>query len=542
MILKGKGVFEGIAVGKLKIIVHQKIEISSDKKFAPENEKVRFIEAREKTCDYLESLYQRAVNSNLKDSEAEIFNMHKMMAQDLDFEDAVVSSIESGYCAEYAVKEAGRNLSEMFASMDDAYMKARSADVLDVSEQIIRNLAGLSSETIVIDKPCILYSDDFSPSEIVKIDSAKLLGFATKGGSDNSHTAILARTLGIPCIVATGVDIPITDDGKDVVIDCERGTLIVNPDKTQLKEYLAKAQKIAKAKEMQKSLIGKPNETIDGKRVEVYCNIGNASDTSLALKNDAGGIGLFRSEFLYLESKDYPTEEEQFIQYKNTVEMMSPKPVIIRTMDIGADKQADYFNLEKEENPALGFRSIRICLERPEIMETQLTALYRASAFGNLMVMIPMITNESELDWVLDMAKNVREKLKAQKIKFNEKMPLGIMIETPAAAIISDVLAKKADFFSIGTNDLTQYTLAVDRQNSKLEKVCDKHHPALMRLISMTVQNAHACKKWVGICGELARDLSLTEYFLKIGVDELSVSPAYVLPLREKIRSLNLSE
>ncbi len=369
-----------------------------------------------------------------------------------------------------------------------------------------------------------------------------LVDLMATNGSANSHTAILARTLGIPAIVATGEQISSDYDGKTVVIDCDRQQVLVDPPKREADRYIALAKQQAAQKEALTALIGKPNETLDGKSIDVFCNVGNSKDVPLVLKNDGGGIGLFRSEFLYLESRDYPTEEEQFRQYRATVEAMNPRPVVIRTMDIGADKQADYFRLDPEENPALGYRSLRICFDRPEIMETQLSALYRASAFGNLMVMIPMIISEKELDWVLDAAERVRKNLAERGVAFNPNMPIGIMIETPAAALISDVLAKKAAFFSIGTNDLTQYTLAIDRQNAKLEPLLDRHHPALLRLIEMTVANAHKEGKWVGICGELARDLDLTEFFLKFGVDELSVSPAYVLPLREKIRSLNLKK
>lgn len=540
--LKGKSVFEGIAVGTLKVIIHQTIDISAAKDFAPEAERQRFFSAREQTTTYLDTLYRRAIAGSVGGAEAEIFRMHRMMAEDLDFEDGVTAAIAEGHCAEYAVKQTGETLAAMFAAMDDEYMKARAADVEDVARQMLRNLKGLPSETVVIEEPCILASDDFSPSEIVKLDSAKLLGFITANGSANSHTAILARTLGIPAIVATGEQIPSDYDGKTVVIDCDRQQVLVDPPKREADRYIALAKQQAAKKEALTALIGKPNETLDGKSIDVFCNVGNSKDVPLVLKNDGGGIGLFRSEFLYLESRDYPTEEEQFRQYRATVEAMNPRPVVIRTMDIGADKQADYFRLDPEENPALGYRSLRICFDRPEIMETQLSALYRASAFGNLMVMIPMIISEKELDWVLDAAERVRKNLAERGVAFNPDMPIGIMIETPAAALISDVLAKKAAFFSIGTNDLTQYTLAIDRQNAKLEPLLDRHHPALLRLIEMTVTNAHKEGKWVGICGELARDLDLTEFFLKIGVDELSVSPAYVLPLREKIRSLNLKK
>lgn len=537
IVLKGKSVFEGIAIGRMKVIRHTVVSIRKREITDPEGEIQKFYTAVNESSRELERLYQKTLNEVGKES-AEIFSIHKLMTEDSDFADSVCDKIRTQkVCAEYAADETGYEFSQIFMRMEDAYMKVRAMDVLDVSARIVRCIMGVAEEGIELSEPMILAASDFTPSEIVRIDRSKILGFATTFGSDNSHTAILARTLSLPSVVNLKDAISSNYDGKIAIIDGFENSLTIDPDDETLIAYTKKKNSYEKERLALNRLKGTSDVSKDGRRINIYANIGSADEAGLALENDAKGIGLFRSEFLYLESSDYPTEEFQFQEYDRLVRNMQGKPVIIRTMDIGADKQADYFHLEKEKNPALGYRSIRILLDRPEILETQLRALYRASASGNLMIMIPMITSLKEIKFVHKIAAKVKEELKREGIAFNDQTPLGIMIETPAAAVIADLLAKEVDFFSIGTNDLVQYTLAVDRQNPNLEKTYDAHHTAVLRLIRYTVEAAHRNGIWVGVCGELARDLSLLPFFLKIGVDELSVSPPYVLQLRKKIQN-----
>ncbi|MBO4452720.1 MAG: phosphoenolpyruvate--protein phosphotransferase, partial [Clostridia bacterium] len=476
------------------------------------------------------------------EANAEIFDIHIMMLDDEDYNESITSIIETQKVnAEYAVSVTSDNFAEMFASMDDAYMQARSADVRDISNRLIACMGdGAGSEGAGHEK-VIICADDLAPSETVSLDKEKVLAFVTAFGSSNSHTAILARNMNIPAVIGVGEDfLKEIRDGQTMIADGHTGEIFVDPDAQTLAEKQAKHDDDEKKKQLMQELRGKENVTLDGTKVSIFANIGGVDGLGPALANDAGGIGLFRSEFLYLESEDFPTEEQQFQAYKKVLESMAGKKVIIRTLDIGADKQIGYFGLEKEENPALGFRAIRICLTRPEIFKTQLRALYRASAFGDLGIMFPMITSVSEVEKCLKTCAEVRNELFNEGMRFNEKTELGIMIETPAAAVISDKLAPLVDFFSVGTNDLTQYTLACDRQNAKLEAFVDTHHEAVLRLIELAAKNAHAHGAWIGICGELGADLTLTETFLRMGIDELSVSPPFVLPLRQKVRSLDL--
>jgi len=537
----GKSVYGGIAIGKIHLmskseqcIIRRKIDDSN-------KEIERFEAAKTEAQNQLAELYDKA-KKEVGEASAAIFEIHQMMLDDDDYLNSIKNIItEQGLNAEYAVGVTADIFAEIFSSMDDAYMKERAADVKDISERIIRILTNADTERAVSDEPVIILADDLAPSETVQLDKNLVLSFVTVHGSTNSHTAILARTMNIPALI--GVDIALSDEleGKTAVVDGFNGIIYVDPDN----ETLTKMQK-RKDDEMEKqrlllNLRGKENITKDGKAVLVYANIGNVKDLAYVLNNDAGGIGLFRSEFIYLESSTYPTEDEQFQIYKKAAETMAGKRVIIRTLDIGADKQADYFNLDKEENPAMGLRAIRICLTRPEIFKTQLRAIYRASKYGKLAIMYPMITSLEEVKKIKLISASVKAELDEENIPYNN-IEEGIMIETPAAVMISDMLAKEVDFFSIGTNDLSQYTMAVDRQNPKLDDFFNPHHEAVLRMIEIVCKNAHKENIWVGICGELGADLALTERFLKMGVDELSVSPSYVLPLRNKIRNLDLSK
>lgn len=537
---RGKSVFEGIAVGKLKIVRHDNA-VAVHEQGTPEEERKKFYAAREKAVSELQSLYEQAL-ATVGESEAEIFSMHAMMTEDADLEDAVLAKIDAGEGAAQAAEEAGFELSQTFIRMDDEYMRARAVDVIDVAKRLSGYILGKKEEEILLNEPSILASSDFTPSEVVKLDKSKVLGFVTTFGSETSHTSILARTLALPSVVNIRDSIDMPFDGKTCIVDGFMGKVIVDPDEETLSLYLKKKAETDAARERRLALIGQKSVTQDGREVHIYCNVGNSEDVKAALQNDGEGVGLLRSEFLYLESEDYPSEEKQYQEYSRAAKLLEGKLLVIRTMDIGADKQASYFHLPHEENPALGMRSVRICMDRPEILYTQLRAIYRASADGNVAAMVPMIISGAEVRWVRQMAEKVRADLKKEGIPFDEKMQIGIMIETPAAALIADELAKEADFFSIGSNDLIQYTLAADRQNQSLEKFLDPHHKAVLRLIRYAAECAHAEGKWIGVCGELARDLSLTEFFAACGIDELSVSPPYVLPLREKLLSVNVSK
>ena len=469
-----------------------------------------------------------------------LFEAHQMMLDDLDFVESIEGMIENDRVnAEAAVSDTGAQFAEMFAAMDDSYMQARAADIRDISARVIGILTGEGESGIVSDVPCIVAADDLAPSETVQLDKALILGFITAGGSANSHTAILARTMGIPAIISAGDALQPEMEGKYAIIDGQTGEAVVEPDDAERERLLKRQAKEKALKELLDQLKGKPNVTKDGRNVMVYCNIGSPADIDAVLQNDGGGIGLFRSEFLYLQGSDYPTEDEQFEAYKTVAERMGGKRVIIRTLDIGADKQADYFHLDKEENPAMGLRAIRICLTRPEVFRTQLRALYRASAYGKIAIMFPMITSVWEVQEIKRICRNIRAELAEEGVPMADKVELGIMIETPAAVMMSAELAHEVDFFSVGTNDLTQYTLAVDRQGVGLDRFFDAHHPAVLRMIRMTAENAHKAGIWIGICGELGADAELTETFLSMGIDELSVSPSAVLPLRSAIRSID---
>lgn len=536
----GKSVYGGIAIGKIHVMAKSEQFIVRHKVENRDKEIERFEAAKTEAQNQLAALYDKAVKE-VGEANAAIFEVHQMMLDD-DYLDSI-KNIISEQCvnAEYAIGVTADNFADMFSSMDDAYMKERAADVRDISERIIRILTNADSEKDLSDEPVIILADDLAPSETVQLDKNLVLSFVTVHGSTNSHTAILARTMNIPALIGVNIEISADLEGKMAVVDGFNGVIYIEPDE----EILAKMKK-AQEGEIEKQrllqeLKGKENITKDGKSVLVYANIGNVKDLAYVLKNDAGGIGLFRSEFIYLESNAYPTEDEQFQIYKKAAETMAGKRVIIRTLDIGADKQADYFELDKEENPAMGLRAIRICLTRPEIFKTQLRAIYRASKYGKIAIMYPMITSVEEVRRIKGISSEVRAELDKDNIPYNN-IEEGIMIETPAAVMISDILAKEVDFFSIGTNDLSQYTMAIDRQNPKLDEFFNPHHEAVLRMIEMVCQNAHKENTWVGICGELGADLELTERFLKMGVDELSVSPSCVLPLRNKIRSLDLSK
>ena len=534
--IQGKSVFGGVSIGKLMFYKRNEKVIKREHISDADAEWKRFEAAKGQAVDQLKELYEKALE-DVGEANAMIFEIHQMMLEDLDYLESIENIIRSQEVnAEYAVATTADNFAQMFASMDDAYMQGRAADVKDVSERVLDILCGVSAGVKEMTEPCIIAADDLAPSETVQLDKSKVLGFATMYGSANSHTAILARTMNIPAVIGLGETLSSQYDGKMAVIDGFTGILYVDPDEETLARMQEKRAKDLEQKELLNQLKGKENVTRSGQKINVYANIGNVSDLGAVLKNDAGGIGLFRSEFLYLENSTFPTEEQQFAVYKQVAESMAGKKVIIRTLDIGADKQVDYFNLDKEETPALGYRAIRICLTRPEIFKTQLRALYRAAVYGNLSIMFPMIISVSEVKKIKEIIAQVQAELKAEGIPYKEDVELGVMIETPAAVMISRELAKEVDFFSVGTNDLTQYTLAIDRQNQKLDTFYDPHHPAVLAMIKMAADNAHAEGKWIGICGELGADLELTEEFLKMGLDELSVSPALVLPLRKRIR------
>lgn len=539
--IQGKGVSKGVANGPVYFYRRGGGEIVKTAVADAAAEKQRFENARSTAMEQLAALYEKAV-AEVGEEGAALFEAHQMMLEDLDYIDGINDMIEGeGVNAEYAVSQVAEQFAAMLAAMDDAYMQARAADVKDISNRVIGILQGVVAGGIDSDVPVILASDDLAPSETVQLDKSKILGFVTSGGSGNSHTAILARTMGIPAIIGVGDALKDSLEGKSAIIDGETGEVVVEPDAITSERLLKKQAKERALKELLDQLKGKENVTIDGRKVMVYCNIGSPDDVDPVLANDGGGIGLFRSEFLYLQNDDYPTEEQQFKAYKDVAEHMGGKRVIIRTLDIGADKQADYFQLDKEENPAMGLRAIRICLTRPEVFKTQLRALYRASAYGKIAIMFPMITSVWEVQEIKRICEAVKAELRREEIPFDENVELGIMIETPSAVMMSDRLAKEVDFFSVGTNDLTQYTLAVDRQGNNLDRFFDSHHPAVLRMLKMAADNAHKAGIWIGICGELGADVSLTETFLAIGIDELSVSPSAVLPLRSAIRSIDTS-
>lgn len=537
---KGKSVFGGIAIGRIKVYNKSEQQVKRVHVDDTEHEKKRYYAAVDKAARQLQELYDKAVKE-VGEANAAIFEMHQIMLTDDDYKESVENIIESQHVnAEYAVAQTGDNYADMFAAMEDEYMRGRSADVKDISERLINILSGFNASSMVSDEPVIIVAEDLAPSETVQLDKDKILSFVSVKGSVNSHTAILARTMGIPALIGTPV-IPDNDiDGKMGIVDGNSGCLYVDPDNEKLGYYRKKQDEQLKQKELLQLLKGREDITIDGRKIKLYANIGNVKDVMTVKANDAAGIGLFRSEFIYLERDTFPTEEEQFNIYRTVAENMAGKPVIIRTLDIGADKQCDYFNMDKEDNPALGMRAIRICLTRTEIFKTQLRALYRASAYGNINIMYPMIANMWEIDRIKEIEKEVRDELKQQGINIGN-VQTGIMIETPAAVIQSDELAEKVDFFSIGTNDLTQYTLAVDSQNPKLDSFFDPHHPAVLKMIKMVVDNAHKAGIWAGICGELGADTSLTREFLKMGVDELSVSPGRILPIRKIILDTDVS-
>lgn len=538
-IFVGKSIFKGIAIGKIRFYQKGQQQVKRSKVIDTEAEIARFEKAKETAIIQLKQLYEKALKE-VGEANAMIFDVHAMMLEDGDYLDSIKNIISTQEInAEYAVASTGDNFAAMFAEMDDDYMKARAADVKDISERVIRILSGEDANVNELDEPVIIAADDLAPSETVQLDKEKLLAFVTKHGSSNSHTAILARTMNIPALI--GIDIQEGWNGKMAVVDGYSGQLYIDPEEQVLSQMEKKLSEDLEKRKLLLELKGKENVTLDGHKIHVYANIGNVSDVVNVLKNDAGGIGLFRSEFLYLEKDHYPTEEEQFQVYKTVAENMAGKKVIIRTLDIGADKQVDYFELEKEENPAMGYRAIRICLDRPQVFRTQLRALFRASAYGNISIMFPMIISVNEVKKIKEIVEDVKKELTEQGISFKE-VELGIMIETPAAVMISQELAQEVEFFSIGTNDLTQYTLAIDRQNPKLDPIYDSHHPAVLKMIEMVVENGHKGNCWVGICGELGADLELTETFLKMGVDELSVSPSFVLPIRNKIRNMDLTK
>ena len=539
--IQGKGVSAGIGMGPLYFYRRNKTEIPNYTVEDTNAEWLRFKGAQSVAIDQLGELAEKA-RVEAGDDAAFLFETHQMMAEDLDYEEAIQGMIEDGHNAEYAVDQTAQQFADMFASMDDAYMQGRAADVKDVSSRILGILCGVVQGGIDSPVPVLLASDDLAPSETIQLDKSKILGFVTSFGSSSSHTAILARTLGIPSVVGLGDQLDPIYEGRQVVVDGATGAVIVDPTEDVLADFTRKRDEQLKQQALLQQLKGQPNETVDGKSIRIYCNIGSPEDVDSVLVNDGGGIGLFRSEFLYLNSKTYPTEEEQFEAYKKVLTDMGEKEVIIRTCDIGADKQIDYFELPKEENPAMGMRALRISLSRPGFFRTQLRALYRASAYGNLGIMFPMVTSVWEVRETKKLIESVKKELTAEGLPYSDHVEIGIMIETPAAAVLSDRLAKEVDFFSCGTNDLTQYTLACDRQNNDLGRFYDPHHLSVVRLLKMVVENAHKNGVWVGICGELGADLEMTETFLAIGVDELSVTPRAVLPLRNKVRNTNVGE
>ncbi|MCI7099681.1 MAG: phosphoenolpyruvate--protein phosphotransferase [Lachnospiraceae bacterium] len=530
----GKSIFKKIAIGRVYFYEKSEYQVKREKIEDPEQEIKRLEAAKVVAISQLDRIYQKAVKEVGEDNAA-VFEVHKMMLDDEDYLDAISNTIQDEkVCAEYAVATTGDNFAAMFAAMDDEYMKARAADIKDISERLVAVLLGRDTDMGALDEPVILVADDLAPSETVQMDKSKLLAFVTEHGSSNSHTAILARTMNIPALIG----IPINREwrGRMAVVDGYTGTVTIDPDEKYLETMRAQKEEDEKKRQLLSELKGKETVTADGKKsIHLYANIGSVADTASALANDAEGIGLFRSEFLYLESSTYPSEEEQFQAYKTVAQNMGGKKVIIRTLDIGADKQVDYFNLDKEDNPALGYRAIRICLTRKDIFKTQLRALLRASAYGNISIMFPMIISVDEVHQIKAILQEVKDELKAEGIEYKD-VEIGVMIETPAAVMISEELGREVDFFSVGTNDLTQYLLAIDRQNPKLDEFYDPHHPAVLRALQMVIDNGHKGGAWVGICGELGADLTLTETFLKMGVDELSVSPTFVLPVRDAVR------
>ena len=534
--LEGKSVFGGVAIGKIQFYKRNEITIKRTRVEDVEAEVERFQNAKAKTLELLKGLYEKALE-DVGEANAMIFEAHQLMLEDPDYVESIENIIRTqDVNAEYAIGATADNFAAIFEAMDDAYMQGRAADVRDVSERLLQALSSQNETVMVMDEPVIIAADDLVPSETVQLDKEKVLSFVTMYGSANSHTAILARTMNIPAVIGLGEALKEEYDGKVAIVDGVDGKVYIDPDEETMASMQKKQKKDQEQKELLNQLKGKENVTKSGQKVNVYANIGNLADVGAVLKNDAGGIGLFRSEFLYLESDTYPTEEQQFAVYKKVAETMAGKKVIIRTLDIGADKQVDYFKLDKEDNPALGYRAIRICLTRPEIFKTQLCALYRASAYGQISIMFPMIISVAEVKKIKEIVEEVKAELRTEGAAFREDVELGIMIETPAAVMVSRELAKEVDFFSVGTNDLTQYTLAIDRQNQKLEDFYDSHHPAVLAMIRMAAESAHAEGKWIGICGELGADVTLTETFLKMGIDELSVAPGMVLKVRQKIR------
>ena len=538
---QGKSVYKGIAMGPVVVLKKNDYQVKRTRIEDAETEAARVDVALKASQEQLQKLYDKAVKE-VGEASAAIFEVHQMMLEDEDYLEAIQNMIRTEQVnAEYAVAVTGDNFAEMFASMDDDYMKARSADIKDISERLVRNLSGQGDVDLSSIEPSVIVADDLSPSETVQMDKDKILAFVTVHGSTNSHTAILARMMNIPALIGVKMDLEELQTGMTAVVDGFGGKVTFDPDEETKAQTETKIQEEAEKLKLLQELKGKENITLDGRKINIYANIGSVGDIGYVMENDAGGIGLFRSEFLYLGRNDFPTEEEQFQAYKQAVQMMAGKKVIIRTLDIGADKQVDYFNLGNEDNPAMGYRAIRICLKQPEIFKTQLRALLRAAVYGNLSIMYPMITSTEEVKRIYEIVAEVEGELKAQEIQY--KIPeQGIMIETPAAAIISDRLAEMVDFFSIGTNDLTQYTLAIDRQNEKLDEFYNPHHEALLRMIQMVVDNAHKCGKWAGICGELGADPTLTEQFVRMGLDELSVAPSMVLKLRKIVREMKVEE
>ncbi len=538
---QGKSVYKGIVMGPVAVLKKNDYQVKRARIEDPEAEVKRVKEAVEVSKKQLGRLYDKAVRE-VGEASAAIFEVHQMMLEDEDYLESMENMIRTELVnAEYAAAATGDNFAEMFAAMDDEYMKARSADVKDISERLVRNLSGEGDNDLSSMEPSIIVADDLSPSETVQMDKEKILAFVTVHGSTNSHTAILARMMNIPALIGVPMDLNGLKTGMTAVVDGFSGQVIFEPEEDVQKETEKRMQEEAEKQKLLEELKGKENITPDGRKINIYANIGSVGDLGYVMENDAGGIGLFRSEFLYLGRNDFPTEEEQFQAYKQAVQTMAGKKVIIRTLDIGADKQVEYFNLGKEENPALGYRAIRICLKQPEIFKAQLRALFRAAVYGNLSVMYPMITSTEEVEKIYAIVAEVEEELKAQEVQY--KIPeQGIMIETPAAVMISDRLAEMVDFFSIGTNDLTQYTLAIDRQNEQLDDFYNPHHEAVLRMIRMVVENAHKCGKWAGICGELGADLTLTEQFVRMGVDELSVAPSMILKLRKIVREMKAEE
>ena len=540
-VYNGKSVFGGIAIGKISVYQKKEQQVKRVKTEDPDQELARYEKAKTEGIRQLQGLYDKALKE-VGEANAAIFEVHQMMMEDDGYNESVENIIRSqGVNAEYAVATTGDNYAQMFSAMDDDYMRERAADVRDISERLLTILNGEDTGSVDTDEPKIIVAEDLAPSETVQLDKDKVLSFVTVKGSLNSHTAILARTMAIPALVNTSMVLDDSMDGKTGIVDGANGTLYVDPDENTLEEMKKRQEEDLLRKQLLQTLKVKDNVTLDGQKVMLYANIGNIKDLATVIQNDAGGIGLFRSEFIYLEKEDFPTEEEQFQIYRQVAQTMAGKRVIIRTLDIGADKQCDYFHMEHEENPALGCRAIRICLTRPEIFKTQLRALFRASAFGRIAIMYPMITSVAEVRRIKEIVEEVKSELTSQGVEFGDPEQ-GIMIETPAAAIISDDLAREVDFFSIGTNDLSQYTMAIDRQNPQLDQFFDPHHPAVLRMISMVVENAHKSGIWAGICGELGADQSLTKEFLAMGVDELSVSPGSILPLRKIILETNVTD